>query len=1012
VAPDAFEELFDRERLLAGLPARRANTLLFLIESRTARLTAQSRQAMARFATRDSAQQRELAFIEAFALGREPPLRPTIQDLELQAPRWASLVARNPRVQAALAHRLGEKYRLARGRVGAIREALGLDDPLVGAAYERLYSRPIDSIYVDRPPLGERLRWARAGVRGRLEGLSPFWTAYALTLTETVGSTIVALPIAVAAIGPMPAVAILVLLGLVNVLTVAFMADALTRSAAIRYGDAYIGRVVAELLGRSGAIVLTVGLVGICLMGMQADYIGVSSTLTDATGVPALGWVAALFAVELLILRRGSIDATVTSALVVGALNITLILAVCALAFWHVEPSNLTHVSLPFSGDEGFDRSSLALVFGVTFTAFFGHLSVSNCARVVLGRDPGGRTLVRGVVAAQLTAIFLYVLFVVAVTGAVSPDALVRETGTALSPLADEAGPAVLALGEILVVLGMGMASVHSALALFYLVRERLPSRAPLTLVLPRRGARIVLTARGRGDGRTVALTYLGLDRGAARVRFDLGSRAAPGSGDAPPRSVEATATAGPWEPFGAAPLRELGEAGHELVVDVLSASDHELRAELSTSMRLRYEGEYDSAGVSLSAILELPDREAEVLALVLRRTDASAAQIAALVDVDPAVASDLLSSLSERGLVSETVRGGERRYVARAGRRRGGRLPAGVWDALKGPDDEGEAPTSTAGDTARRGGGRGRHRAAPGEREAAARGSGAGPASGTVAAGGRRGEIAARAARLLAGDRARFLAGVSPVAAVFAFAAWQSTTDAISLADVLSFLGVIIVALLAGVFPVLLLVAARNRGELLPSGYRLPAARWVLVGVYVVALGGVALHGLVLWEDPLQRACALAVTALALGMTVSMVRRGTFAPRATIELRHVDDDEGATFAVVCAGQPAIADVVLEYDGGDEVRVRAAAGDVPRFAALRRMTIAPDWTGVATIPAALRVWAHRVTAEEDSVALDVTIEGASEDAPFSVAGEGDGATIIAVDARSPTVVVRFGDDSP
>ena len=336
VAPDAFEELFDRERLLAGLPAKRAATLLFLIESRTARLTAQSRQAMARFATRDSAQQRELAFIEAFALGREPPLRPTIQDLELQAPRWASLVARNPRVQAALAQRLGEKYRLVRGRVRAIREALGLDDPLVGAAYERLYARPIDSIYVDRPPLRERVRWARAGVRGRLEGLSPFWTAYALTLTETVGSTIVALPIAVAAIGPMPAVAILVVLGLVNVLTVAFMADALTRSATIRYGDAYIGRVVAELLGRSGALVLTVGLVGICLMGMQADYIGVSSTLTDATGVPALGWVAALFAVELLILRRGSIDATVTSALVVGALNITLILAVCALAFAHV----------------------------------------------------------------------------------------------------------------------------------------------------------------------------------------------------------------------------------------------------------------------------------------------------------------------------------------------------------------------------------------------------------------------------------------------------------------------------------------------------------------------------------------------------------------------------------------------------------------------------------------------------------------------------------------------------
>ncbi|MDX6683581.1 MAG: hypothetical protein QOG94_3620, partial [Solirubrobacteraceae bacterium] len=421
MAPDAFEQLFDRERILGGLPARRANTLLYLIESRTARLAAQSRQAMARFATREAAQGRELAFLEAFALGREPPLRPTVQDLERHAPRWAPLVARNPRVQAALAHRLGEKHRLVHGQVRAIRLALGLDDPRVAAAYEQLYERPLESIYVSRPRPAERLRWARARLGARLERLSPFWTAYALTLTETVGSTIVALPIAVAAVGPLPAVAILVALGLFNVLTVAYMADALTRSATMRYGTAYVGRVVGDLLGRPGALVLTAGLLGICLLGMQADYIGLSTTLADASGVPALGWVALLFVVELAYLRRGSIDATVTSALVVGTVNIALILAISAIAFAHADASNLAHVELPFSGGRGFDTSSLALVFGVTFTAYFGHLSVGNGARVVLARDPSGRTLVRGVAAAQLTAIVLYVVFVVAVAGAVAP---------------------------------------------------------------------------------------------------------------------------------------------------------------------------------------------------------------------------------------------------------------------------------------------------------------------------------------------------------------------------------------------------------------------------------------------------------------------------------------------------------------------------------------------------------------------------------------------------------------
>jgi hypothetical protein len=40
------DELFSREEVLGGLPAKRAATLLFLIESRTAHLVEQSRRAM------------------------------------------------------------------------------------------------------------------------------------------------------------------------------------------------------------------------------------------------------------------------------------------------------------------------------------------------------------------------------------------------------------------------------------------------------------------------------------------------------------------------------------------------------------------------------------------------------------------------------------------------------------------------------------------------------------------------------------------------------------------------------------------------------------------------------------------------------------------------------------------------------------------------------------------------------------------------------------------------------
>jgi len=40
------------------------------------------------------------------------------------------------------------------------------------------------------------------------------------------------------------------------------------------------------------------------------------------------------------------------------------------------------------------------LIFGVIFAAYFGHFSVNSCARRVLQRDPSGRSLALGCMAA------------------------------------------------------------------------------------------------------------------------------------------------------------------------------------------------------------------------------------------------------------------------------------------------------------------------------------------------------------------------------------------------------------------------------------------------------------------------------------------------------------------------------------------------------------------------------------------------------------------------------------
>src|SRR5512135_3604081 len=143
-------DLFTRGEAQAGLPARRAQTALFLIESRTGHWVSQARQALEPFLTERTAAERDLAFIEAFSRGNEPPLRPTIQDLERYASAWRSLVPDNPRVRAALAQLLGQKYKFAAAAVPGLRAALGLDDPAVQAAHEKLYGRPLAAIYVAR----------------------------------------------------------------------------------------------------------------------------------------------------------------------------------------------------------------------------------------------------------------------------------------------------------------------------------------------------------------------------------------------------------------------------------------------------------------------------------------------------------------------------------------------------------------------------------------------------------------------------------------------------------------------------------------------------------------------------------------------------------------------------------------------------------------------------------------------------------------------------------------------
>lgn len=307
---------------------------------------------------------------------------------------------------------------------------------------------------------------------GLLNNLPPFWIAFALTLTETVGAGTLALPIAFATVGPLVGVGLLVFLGLINLLTVSYLAEVSAQSESVRTGNGFIGKLVEDYLGTYASYILRLSLFALCCTFLVAYYTGFASVLSAATGVPAPVWVTVVFGFCLMLTLRKTLTGTLAAALITGAVNITILLIISAIAMSHATIENVLYTEIPGIGDRAFDSSHIKLVFGVVLVSYFGHLSVSNCAKTVLEKDPSGRSLKRGTVAAMLVAILIYSVWTISVSGAVGSEGLVGQNGTALIPLAEKVGPGIYLFGVVFAVLGLGMSSVHFGLGIVNLAKE------------------------------------------------------------------------------------------------------------------------------------------------------------------------------------------------------------------------------------------------------------------------------------------------------------------------------------------------------------------------------------------------------------------------------------------------------------------------------------------------------------------------------------------------------------
>ncbi|MGH3146849.1 MAG: hypothetical protein ACRDTR_13720, partial [Rubrobacter sp.] len=472
--------------------------------------------------------------------------------------------------------------------------------------------------------------------------------------------------------------------------------------------------------------------------------------------------------------------------------------------------------------------------------------------------------------------------------------------------------------------------TVQYTVDLFKLVRERLPSVSRPVVVLPRRQGVLLFYERGRSvtgtSGLRLGLVYLGLSGGKARFRLDAEL-------DGDTRRVETTA-AERWEVLGengdSALLDRLPkarESSDHLALEVLDADQQRVRVQVTSSMRPAYEGIRDTAGLSMADVFALPDSQAELIGWMMRQGNVSLAEAARYSGQDEDATRALLEELEKKGLVAERVDlGGEPRFEARLATRRGRQGSAQLWQALGG---EGATP------------------------------SGAGTARPSRVSG-----VSRLFRRVSSSKYGNFVLGISPIVAAFVLAEWLLLTGSGSFTGLLGFIGVIIVPILGGIFPVLMLIASRRKGERVPEAvYRFLSNPLFLVGVYALFLASIFLHGVVIWSDPLQRGLALLVGVMVLGMTLAM--RKAFARRTIVELRE-DEGEQAHFSVIAAGRPAVTDVQLSYPEGER-RYTAASGEILAFSSLRQATFRPgENTGATT---QLKVWAHKVTPEGDSESI-------------------------------------------
>jgi hypothetical protein len=313
--------------------------------------------------------------------------------------------------------------------------------------------------------------------------LPPLWAVVALFVGLTLPQALLGLPVAAAAVGPLPALIVLLIIGVLMTIAAAAEGEALVRDGAFRREGGYFGKLVERYLGRPATVVPDALAALRTSLGVLGAYVGLSATLAALTGLPRVAWGLIALAALVVLLLRGGLRIPSALGASLGIACLPLLAAVAAIA--------ALHGGGEVGAVDNLSAESLGGVVGMAVMIYISNVYVVQIARETLPRAPDGRALVVGSALGTILLTALAAGWLLATSAALRPEDLSGEIGTVLGPLADETGTVVTVLGTALTVVLLGLGIERTAIAVMNLTAERLPERnralapaAPLAVCL------------------------------------------------------------------------------------------------------------------------------------------------------------------------------------------------------------------------------------------------------------------------------------------------------------------------------------------------------------------------------------------------------------------------------------------------------------------------------------------------------------------------------------------------